>query len=78
MVLATAQRGAVGGKDGLSLDLNDSTASKIVQESGQHYEEVIKHERSQCQDEPATRTWKHMSCYGTDFWERGTRDRGSI
>jgi hypothetical protein len=74
MVLAAAQRGAVGGKDELSLDLNDSTASKTEQ----HYEESIKHERSQCQDEPASRTWKHMSCYGTDFWERRTRDRDSI
>lgn len=65
MGLTAAQRGAVDGKDGLSLDLNDSVTSEwtsgvlfhvIDQETGHHCEEAFKRERSQSQDEPATDT----------------------
>lgn len=36
MGLTAAQRGAVDGKDGLSLDLNDSTASEWLVQSDFH------------------------------------------
>lgn len=88
-VLTAPQRGTVGGKDGLSLDLNDSTPLREVDQSyiqfhvtsgqeGQQREAGSEHEQCRVQDEAACCTWKHMSCYlpAPGIVEYGNKTKG--